>query len=230
MVGFAWYSMGRQARARLMTGVSAFGSPDAEAGLVSRLVAGDERALAVLFDRFGSVAYGLAYAITSDSATAEAVVADVFSQVWREASMFPVGRMTLLAWLTKLVRAGALATRRSMPAAPAFISNSAPGAPGASASGAPTESATATTPPSAGHAESLASSPMVIAAMGALSDGQRQVVELAYFHGLTRKEIATRLQLTESGVAQQLRTAVDALRLTLMPPVRVPQQITLGRA
>ena len=216
-----------------MTGVSAFGSPDAEAGLVSRLAAGDERALALLFDRFGSVAYGLAYAITSDSATAEAVVADAFSQVWREASMFPVGRMTLLARLTTLVRAGALATRRSMPAAPAFIWNSAPGAPGAlgaSDLGVPTLTATATTAPSDGDTDSLASSPMVVAAVGDLSDGQRQVVELAYFHGLTRKEIATRLQLTESGVAQQLRTAVDALRLTLMPPVRVPQQITLGRA
>ncbi|MBK6489739.1 MAG: hypothetical protein IPF98_23430 [Gemmatimonadetes bacterium] len=64
----------------------------ADAACLSRLVAGDERALGVLYDRHGAMAFGLASAMMHDSADAEEVVADAFAQVWRTAASFNVER------------------------------------------------------------------------------------------------------------------------------------------
>jgi len=143
---------------------------DGETSLVARLAAGDERALGVLYDRFGSVAYGLAHAITSHDATAEAVVTDAFATVWREAHRYDAGRMTLLAWIATIVRDLALARRR--------------------------------------EARPVSAAPMVTM----LSARQREMVELAFLQGMTRSEIAQRLQLTEGEVARTLREAADLLR------------------
>lgn len=149
---------------------------EADAALVSRLAAGDQRALGTLYDRHGAAAYALACAITARPTVAESVIADAFAQLWREASTFDPHRMSLLAWLMSTVRSLALQARGASPA-----------------------------------------SVELSGSLAALDPVQARAVELAYFGGRSRGEIARELQLTEGAVAQLLRSAIEALRRGLLP-------------
>lgn len=158
-----------------------------DAQLVARIAAGDERALGSLYDAYGAVVYGLAVAITRNPDVAESVVADAFAAVWREARGFDPTRRSVFAWISSMVRALALAERR--PTAVAIE-------PGALL---------------------LADASPVGAALARLSGPQRTAVELAYFAGLPRTEIAQRLGESEVTVGAYLRTAMDTLRNALAP-------------
>src|ERR1700747_1118481 len=81
-----------EASARVVTGalpaavacasVPAVGGTDAL--LASRLTAGDDLALAEVFDRFGRAVYGAALRIVGDRASGQDVVQDVFVELWTE--------------------------------------------------------------------------------------------------------------------------------------------------
>lgn len=196
---------------------------ESDARVIAALSAGDERALGTLYDQYGSVAYALAYAISSNEATAEGVVADVFAHIWREAHKFHVGKMTLMTWLTSLVRERSLAIRRAanaLHATPAsYTSEPDQG-----------EYTQASMTPSVGRGTRYAFStaPRVHLALGALSDVQRRAIELAYFEGLSRQEIALQLQLPESGVATHLRAAMETLRDSLTSAGPQAQPMVVG--
>jgi RNA polymerase sigma-70 factor (ECF subfamily) len=160
-----------------------------DAQLVARIAAGDERALGSLYDAYGAVVYGLAVAITRNQELAESVVADAFAAVWREARAFDPTRRSVFAWVSSMVRALALAARR--PATAAIEAGSS----------------------------LLSDASPVGAALARLTGPQRMAVELAYFGGLPRAEIAIRLGESESTVSTYLRTAMDALRHVLAPEI-----------
>ncbi|MEO6446274.1 MAG: sigma-70 family RNA polymerase sigma factor [Gemmatimonadaceae bacterium] len=206
-----------------MSGDDVYTATKSDARVIAALSAGDERALGALYDRCGSVAYALAYAMTSNAATAEGVVADVFAHIWREAHKFQVGKMTLMAWLTSLVRERSLAIRRAANALHATPASRTPGPD----QGEYTRTAMA---PSAGRGTRYAFStaPRVHLALGALSDVQRRAIELAYFEGLSGQEIALQLQLPESGVATHLRSAMETLRDSLAPVGPQGQPVVVG--
>lgn len=160
-----------------------------DAQLVARIAAGDERALGSLYDAHGAVVYGLAVAITRNPELAESVVADAFAAVWREARAFDPTRRSVFAWISSMVRALALAARR------------------------PTTVAVET-----GALLHSDASP-IGAALSLLTGHQRTAVELAYFSGLQRAEIAARLGESEGTVSMYLRTAMDTLRNALAPEI-----------
>ncbi|MGC2498782.1 MAG: sigma factor, partial [Acidobacteriaceae bacterium] len=70
-----------------------------DAALVEQMTAGDERALAALYDRYGSMLYGLLIRILKDTHAAEEVLQDLFLQLWRTASRFDASRGSMTAWL-----------------------------------------------------------------------------------------------------------------------------------
>ncbi len=71
--------------------------------LLARIHRGDEEAIAALYDRYGGLAYGLAYRIVNDRGTAEDVVQDAFMSVWRRAISFQGGRGSVRTWLLSIV-------------------------------------------------------------------------------------------------------------------------------
>jgi RNA polymerase sigma-70 factor (ECF subfamily) len=164
---------------------------------VAGMAAGDDRALGALYDAYGHVAYGLAFAITGAQATAEAAVLQAFTEAWRSASSFDASRTSVLTWLTSIVRRVALGV--AGPVALAATGNSGDrGDRGAD-----------------GRAGMTTSSTPVGQALRALSAVQQQVIELSYYRGLTVGEIAAQLGEPESSVRELLRSAMQELRSAL---------------
>jgi RNA polymerase sigma-70 factor (ECF subfamily) len=72
----------------------------------------DEAALAALYDRYGRLAYALAYRILGERGAAEDVVQEAFLNVWRRAASFQAGRAGARPWLLSIVHNLAIDRRR----------------------------------------------------------------------------------------------------------------------
>ena len=92
-------------------------TPVGDSDLVTHAAAGDERAVAELYDRYGQVLYAVAYRIVGQRADAEEVVLDAFAQAWREATRFDTSRGSVAGWLTTIARSRALDLVRARGAA-----------------------------------------------------------------------------------------------------------------
>jgi RNA polymerase sigma-70 factor (ECF subfamily) len=177
-------------------------APDRE--LVGRLAAGDESALASLYDRHGKTLYGLAYRILTDREDAEEVVMDAFTQAWRGAGSYSAERGSVAAWLVVLVRSRALDRLRSRERRQRALGRAAlvdPLAPSPGMGAGPL--------PSDAGAERGERRERVLAVLASLPESQRRCIELAYYDGLTQTEIAERL-------AEPLGTVKTRVRLGLM--------------
>ncbi len=171
-------------------------APDRE--LAAALAAGDESALAELYDRYGGLAYSLAMRILGDSGRAEDVVQEAFLKLWNGAARFDESRGSLRAWLTTavrnrsidLLRGRSLQERRALALKPDVI-----------ASGAGPEE----------QAARALERDAVRAAMASLPDEQREAVLLAYFGGLTQAEIAELGGVPLSTVKGRMRLALEKL-------------------
>lgn len=172
------------------------GRPDPE--LAAALAAGDETALAGVYDRYGALAYGVALRILGDPGRAEDAVQDAFLKLWRGAAGFDSSRGTLRSWLITsvrnrcidMLRGRSLHERRELALHPEVRS----------AESGPDEQA-------AGSQERAA----VRAAVDELPDEQRQTVLLAYFGGFSQPEIADLTSVPLSTVKGRMRLAMDKL-------------------
>jgi RNA polymerase sigma-70 factor (ECF subfamily) len=60
--------------------------------LVRRVASGDEEALSNLYDRYAGLVYGTGKRLLGDRETAEELVQDVFTSVWRNSAGFDPAR------------------------------------------------------------------------------------------------------------------------------------------
>ncbi len=191
-------------------------SPSADVtdgALVARAAGGDERALGLLYDRYGAVLYAVAYRVVGGRADAEEVVVDAFAQVWRDAPRFEAGRGSVAGWLTTIARSRALDLVRARSRRERAV--------GAAGAAADRQDA----PPAMGDllADPAASLDQderrrqVRRALDGLSPSQRQAIELAYFEGLSQSEIAERLQQPLGTVKTRVRLGMEKLREALRP-------------
>jgi RNA polymerase sigma-70 factor (ECF subfamily) len=207
-----------------------------DSALLGRMAAGDEGALGLLYDRYGGIAYGLATAMTDGSSVAEAVVAGAFAHIWRGAHTFADERVDVFTWLTTLVRSLALARQSARGRRTATVSASTRAGRsarrGKPAIPTPAPPSTVHRPPSA-EVDAVSRKdqllPAFAGALAALSDIQRRAVELAYFRGLSWREISVELGLPEKSVASQLRSALDTLRPALSLRSASPQSLRIAR-
>jgi RNA polymerase sigma-70 factor (ECF subfamily) len=171
-------------------------SPDDAA--VARLRAGDASALEELYDRYGRLAYSLAYRITGEAQLAEECAQDTFLQLWRRASDFDVRRGSLPTWLFAIARNRAIELVRRRARTPEPAAEVDPGV-----------------DPAADPAEVVAAadeSQRLAAAMAGLPAEQLEVLQLAYFDGLSQTEIAERVGVPLGTVKGRVRLALERLR------------------
>ncbi len=169
-----------------------------DARLVAGCAAGDDAALATLYDRYGRAAYGLALRIVRDPSLAEDAVQEGFLAAWRGAARFDAARAKVSTWLLSLVHHKAVDLVRREAARPAQ----------------PTD-----TLPERGDGADLADDVLagferarVEAALARLSEPQRQVLTLAYFDGFTQSELADRLGEPIGTIKSRTHAALARLR------------------
>jgi RNA polymerase sigma-70 factor (ECF subfamily) len=171
-----------------------------DVSLVARCADGDEGALAELYDRFGRAAYGLALRIVRDATQAEDVVQEAFMDLWRSAARFDPSRSRPASYLLTFVHRRAVDLIRREQARPQR---------GGDVDDLSVAS-TAEDPPSVVVASEQGTT--VRRALAALPVLQREVLELAYFNGLSQSEIAERLGEPLGTVKSRTHVALSRLR------------------
>lgn len=173
--------------------------------LIRNSARGDQSALGELYDATSRLVFGLVLRIVGDRASAEEVLLDVYTQAWRQAANYDEARGAPLAWLMTIARSRAIDRIRSSKHdqqkdpldAVAEISDREPS-------------------PEQATVDSERRQ-LVRAALETLPAEQREVVELAYYSGLSHSEIASRLGQPLGTVKTRTRLAMIKLRDMLRP-------------
>ena len=183
----------------------------ADRRLLEQVAAGDERALALLYDRYSGPLYGIAYRITGERADAEEIVLECFSQAWRHADRFQSDKGSVIGWLTVICRSRSIDLIRAR----GRRAKRAGSAVAADPDQTPGMSRGERSPDSAVTQDERAV--RVAAALEGLSAPQREAIQLAYFEGLSQSEIAERLNEPLGTVKTRVRLAMQKLRDVLRP-------------
>ena len=175
-----------------------------DVALVRRMVEMDETALGALYDQWSRALYSLVLHLLQDCDEAEDVVEETFWQAWRKASSYEQSKGTVSTWLLTIGRRTALdqllARRRNHEE------------PGGRISFADLPSGDSGPFEDADLAERRES---VRAALRGLPHEQREVLELAYFHGLTHSGISDATGQPIGTVKTRMRLAIQKLRDSL---------------
>jgi RNA polymerase sigma-70 factor (ECF subfamily) len=195
----AWRCSGCRARAGggTVRAVESVGSL-----LTARLAAGDDRALAEVFDELGAAVHATALQVLGDPA-AQDVVQDVFVDLWCQPQRYDESLGSLRTYLTMRARHRALDVLRSELRRASREERHTRLLP---APRTPTPSEEVT------EADSAAT---VRAAVRRLPPEQRRVVELAYFGGLSYREVAQRMGIPEGTAKSRVRLALARLETLL---------------
>jgi len=170
----------------------------ADLALIARIRAGDEQAVAALYDCYSGIVYSVALRVLSDSAAAEDVLQEVFLQLWRKPDAFDASRGALGPWLAVIARHRAIdRLRKRQPETDIedtvlFVDGDL-------------EEEVA-------RAEAAGK---VRSALTAIPPEQRALVELAFFQGLSHSEIAERTGQPLGTVKTRIRSALLAIRKAL---------------
>lgn len=157
-------------------------------------------ALAALYDRHAQPVYNVIMRIVREAASADEILQDTFWQVWQKADTYQQGNAT--AWLYRIARNKSLDwLRRQKVMPPAAISLDAPDRAAPIATTMPVEQAVAQSWQQEHVQQALASLP----------PEQRQCLELAFFEGLSQRQIAEHTQTPVSTVKTRIRMAMDKL-------------------
>ena len=169
--------------------------------LLARFRAGDEAAFATVFDGWSGAVFRLAARIVQNDADAEEVVEETFWQAWRTRSSFDAERGGLTAWLMTIARSRALDRRRAT---------------GRRREGGGQEAMHRLPGPATKDAAEVEEmGRLVREALAELGGDQREVIELAYFEGLSQSEIARRTDQPLGTVKTRARLALAKLRDSL---------------
>jgi len=175
-----------------------------------RAAAGDQTALGEFYDATSPMVLGLVRRIVIDPSTAEEIALDVYRQVWRKASTYDEEKGTPMTWLLMLARSRAIDHVRS----PASRSKKLE---------RPIETATYKHA-SPGHnpeatAISTSRREVIQRALSELKPEQLELLQLAFFEGLSHGEIAEKTGIPLGTIKSRIRAGMTRLRDLLQPQV-----------
>jgi RNA polymerase sigma-70 factor, ECF subfamily len=166
-----------------------------DAALIARMRAGDQSAMAGLYDRYSRVVYGVALRVLASTTAAEDVVQEIFLQLWRKPDSFNAERGKLGPWLAVIARNRAIDHLRKRP-----MEDDIDELP--ISTGVDLES---------DSAQKLAIE-KIRGVLAQLPQDQRRVLEMAFFEGVTHSEIAGKTGEPLGTVKTRIRAGLLALR------------------
>ena len=180
--------------------------PDEEIVRLIRLH--DEPALMVLIQRYGGQVHTVCKSICGEELETNGVVSDVFWEFWRHAELFESQRGSLRSYLLTMARSRSIDRKRSITSLSRqrskFIDTKI---------NSNHELATSDSPDQ--RALSVEKAEEVQQALCQLSDLQRQMLQLAFFDGLSHREVASSLQIPLGTVKTHIRKGLLRLRYLL---------------
>jgi len=174
-----------------------------EAALMRRVAEGDQRAFAELTEKYSALIFSTAFKVLNHYEDTEDVMTEVLNTIWKKAESYHPKKGSLVTWICTAARNRAIDRVRSVQRRSAlydrFEDKLQGEAPEARTSGR--------------EALYLSDARRVLhSAVVALSPEQREVIELAYFEGLTQKQIAERIDSPLGTVKARIRRGVERLR------------------
>jgi RNA polymerase sigma-70 factor (ECF subfamily) len=169
--------------------------------LVSLVAGGDEQALSELYDRYSRPVYATGMRLLGDAQLAEELVQDAFTSVWRSAASFDPTRASFATWLYRVARNRATDLDRRRRARPSSAGEhglyALPGGP---------------------KPEEAVDAWDVSTALSSIPSEHREVLELAYFEGLSQREISRRTGIPLGTIKSRTTAALKRFRQAIASP------------
>jgi RNA polymerase sigma-70 factor, ECF subfamily len=173
---------------------------DADRAVLEAIAGGDHRAIELLYEKYKTMAYGLAFRITGDAGLADDVVQEAFVGAWRNAGRYATERGSVKTWLLAIVHHRAIdAIRRRRSTSELPEHEEAP-------------PASLTQPDVWAEVAGRLDREAIQVALQTLSAVQREALELGYFSGLTQQEIALRTNAPLGTVKSRMRLGLQQMR------------------
>lgn len=176
--------------------------------LAAQVAQGSSAALEALYDRYASTVLGILVRVIGDRATAEDALQETFWRVWKSASTYESARGSFTGWLFRVARNLAIDAHRRSNIRPTALDNA--GDVDAIADRVPDPETNV-----AEQAQVDFRNQQVRTALASLPRVQRQVLELAYFYGMTRQEIAEATGEALGTIHTRARLGLQKLRAEL---------------
>jgi RNA polymerase sigma-70 factor (ECF subfamily) len=169
------------------------------AELLAQIQAGSEPALLTLHEQYANLVYSVAYRVLNDQMAAEEITQDTFMRVWHKAETYDSAKGSFVPWLLTITRRLAIdmyrQQRRDPMQNPVFMDANAEHWENVLSAGEDTDLK---------HT--------LVAVLRDLPGEQRQVIELAYFHGMSHRQIAGYLNQPVGTIKTRIRLGMQKLR------------------
>ena len=178
----------------------------AEAELMIRVAAQDQRAFAELTEKYSALIFSTAFKVLNHYEDTEDIMNEVLTTIWKKADTYHPKKGSLVTWICTTTRNRAIDRVRSVQRRCALYDRFEEKVEG----DAPEYSLTGREALYLSDARHILQSAVV-----ELSPEQREVIELAYFEGLTQKQIAERIDSPLGTVKARIRRGVERLRVSI---------------
>ena len=177
--------------------------------LLRRVAAGDQAALGELYDRFSGLLLALARRVLGNDQDAEEVLQEVFLQVWNQARRYDPSRSSVSTWLVLITRSRSIDRLRSRQVKDRTLQGLKQENP-----------STHTSPEGPGSVLWSERRQRLNSEMSELPAEQRQILQLAFFKGMTQSEIAQSTGIPLGTVKTRTLLAMKKLRRALSDEIR----------
>lgn len=173
--------------------------------LVAQVAQGSSAALEALYDRYAPTVLGISLKVIGDQSAAEDVLQETFWRVWRSAATYQSQRGPFTGWLFRIARNLAIDAYRRRNTRPRSITD-------VDDSDSKIDQMPDPTMDVQEQAQSVLKNRQVRNALASLPRVQRMVIEMAYFYGMTRQEIAEATEEALGTIHTRARLALQKLR------------------
>jgi RNA polymerase sigma-70 factor, ECF subfamily len=195
--GLVWGNQSSEAAPATAT----IGAQSTDAILAQRLKQRDPQALSAIYDKYGRLAFTVILRTVREVTVAEDLVQETFLRVWNRATSFDPQRGSLGTWIVQVARNQAIDYVRSVDARMS-----------AAAVDLDVTEERAARFALEDESLSLDRRRRIQEAIRKLTPTQREVIQLAYFEGLSQTEMADRLERPLGTVKSWVRAALNVLR------------------
>jgi len=178
----------------------------AEAELMKRVAARDHSAFSELSEKYSALIFSTAFKVLNHYEDTEDIMNEVLATIWKKADTYHPRKGSLVTWICTTARNRSIDRVRSVQRRSALYDRFEEKLEGE----APEARSTGRELLYLSDARQVLQTAVV-----ALSPEQREVIELAYFEGLTQKQIAERIDSPLGTVKARIRRGVERLRVSI---------------